>query len=74
MRVTMAPWTLRVDQDLSAVQGGAADGPAVERRLAPSVERAEPRQRAMAALQGRLRPAEPKHRWPLAAVSGDPTP
>jgi DDE superfamily endonuclease len=74
MRVTRAPWTLRGDQDLSAVQGGAADGPAVERRVAPDVERAAPRQRAMAARQGRLRPAEPQHRWPVAAVSGDPTP
>jgi hypothetical protein len=62
MLLTMAPWTLRVDQDISAVQGGAPSFTAVERRLAPYCERAEPRQRAIAYLHGLLRPAERQNR------------
>src|SRR3954452_7779743 len=74
MMVTREPCTLRVDQDISAVQGGAAYFTDVERRLAPYFERAEPRQRAMAYLQGLLSPAERKNSWQLAEVSGDTTP
>ena len=62
------------DQDASVVPGGAASLHDRERRLAPYVERAEPRQRAMASLRGVLSPAERKHSWPLADVSGDTTP
>jgi SRSO17 transposase len=62
------------DQDVTAVQGGAAYLPDIERRLAPDVERAEPRQRALASLRGLLSPAERQNSWPLAAVSGDATP
>ena len=46
----------------------------LERRLAPSFERSEPRQRARASLRGLLRPAERKPSWPLAEVSGDAPP
>jgi len=71
---TMEPGAPVVDQDVSAIQGGAAYGSDLERRLAPYVERAEPRQRAMASRRGLRRPAERQHSWPLAEVSGDATP
>jgi SRSO17 transposase len=61
-------------QDLMAVQGGNAYLTAIERRLAPSFERAAPRQRAMASLPGLLSPAERQNSWQLAEVSGDTTP
>lgn len=57
-----------------AVQGGPASVADIERRVAPSVQRVEPRQRAIAYLPGRLSPAARQHRWPLAAVRGDTTP
>jgi DDE superfamily endonuclease len=74
MMSTMDPCAPVVDQDVSAVQGGAAYLSDIERRLAPYFERAEPRQRAMAYLRGLLSPAERKNSWQLAEVSGDPTP
>jgi SRSO17 transposase len=74
MMLMMEPWAPVVDEDSSAVQGGAADLTALERRLAPYVERAEPRRRAMAYLRGLLSPAERKHSGQLAEVSGDTTP
>jgi hypothetical protein len=48
MRSTMARCAPVVDQDVAAVQGGAADLHAIERRLAPSCDRAAPRPRALA--------------------------
>lgn len=74
MMSMMEPWAPYVDQDASAVQGGAAYWRDIERRLAPSFERAEPRQRAMAYLRSLLSPAERKNSWQLAEVSGDTTP
>lgn len=74
MMSTMEPDALVVDQDISAVQGGAAYLSDIERRLAPYFERSEPRQRAMAYLRGLLSPAERKNSWQLAEVSGDTTP
>jgi SRSO17 transposase len=74
MMLTTESCALRVDQDISAVQGGTGHLTDVERRLAPYFERAEPRQRAMAYLQGLLSPAEHKNSWQLAEVSGDTTP
>ena len=62
------------DQDASVVPGGASYLHALERRLAPYVERTEPRQRAMAYRRGLLSPAERKNSWQLAEVSGDATP
>src|SRR5918911_2547453 len=56
------------------VQGGLASLRDIERRLAPSFERAEPRQRALAYRRGLLSPAERKNSGPLAEVSGDATP
>src|SRR2546422_7239815 len=61
-------------QDVSAVLGGAAYLTDIEHRLAPYVERAEPRRRAMAYLRGLLSPAERKNSWQLAEASGDTTP
>ena len=49
---TMEPDTLLMDEDVAAVQGGVASLRDMEHRLAPSFERAEPRQRAMAYLRG----------------------
>jgi SRSO17 transposase len=63
-----------VDQEVAVVPGGAAYLNDVERRLAPYFERAEPRQRVMAYVQGLLSPAERKNSWQLAEVSGDTTP
>jgi SRSO17 transposase len=74
MMSTMEPAAPVVDQDVSAVQGGAAYLSDIERRLAPYFERAEPRQRAMAYVRGLLSPAERKNSWQLAEVSGDTTP
>ena len=71
---TMERSACPVDQDVTAVQGGAAYLTDIERRLAPYFERAEPRQRAMAYLRGLLSPAERKNSWQLAEVSGDATP
>ncbi len=65
---------LLMDQDVSAVQGGGGYLNDVERRLAPYFARVEPRQQAMAYLRGLLRPAERKHSWPLAEISGAATP
>jgi SRSO17 transposase len=58
----------------SIVQGGLAYLTDIERRLAPYFERAEPRQHAMAYLQGLLSPAERKNSWQVAEVIGDATP
>jgi SRSO17 transposase len=65
------PSTVPQDQDTLAVRGGVASVNDIERRLAPYCARAEPRQRAMAYLRGLLSPAERKHSWQLAEVSGD---
>jgi SRSO17 transposase len=74
MMPTHEPTAPALDEDISAVQGGAASLTDIERRLAPYCERSEPRQRAMAYLRGLLSPAERKNRWQLAEVSGDATP
>jgi DDE superfamily endonuclease len=74
MMLTKESLAPHLDQDVAAVQGGAASVADIERRLAPYCERAAPRQRAMAYLRGLLSPAERKHSWPLADVSGDTTP
>jgi SRSO17 transposase len=74
MMPTMEPRAPVVDQDVSTVEGGAAYFMDVERRVAPSFERSEPRQRAMAYLRGLLSPAERKNSWQVADVSGDTTP
>jgi SRSO17 transposase len=74
MMPTKEPPTPSVDQDTAAVQGGAAYLADVERRLAPYFERAEPRQRALAYLQGLLSPAERKNSWQLAEMKGEATP
>jgi SRSO17 transposase len=74
MMPTMEPTAPVVDQNVSALEGGAAYFMDVERRLSPYFERSEPRQRAMAYLRGLLSPAERKNSWQLAEVSGDTTP
>jgi SRSO17 transposase len=74
MMSIMDPSAPVVDEDVSAIQGGAAYLTNIERRLAPYFERAEPRQRVMAYLRGLLSPAERKNSWQLAEVSGDATP
>jgi SRSO17 transposase len=62
------------DEAARAVQGGTAYLADIARRLAPYFERAEPRRRALAYLQGLLSPAERKNSWQLAEVSGDASP
>ena len=62
------------DEAARTAQGGAAYMGDIERRLAPYFARAEPRQRALAYLQGLLSPAERKNSWQLAEVSGAATP
>jgi SRSO17 transposase len=74
MILTNDPAAPHLDQDVSAVLGGAAYLSDIEHRLAPYFERAEPRQRAMAYLRGLLSPAERKNSWQVAEVSGDATP
>jgi SRSO17 transposase len=61
-------------ETVRAVRGGTASLADIERRLAPYCERAEPRQRALAYLQGLLSPAERKNRWQLAEISGATSP
>jgi len=63
-----------MDQDVSAVQGGGGYLNDVERRLAPYVERVEPRQQAMASRRGLLSPVERTNSWQLAEISGAATP
>ena len=63
-----------MDAAAGTAGGGAAYVTDMERRLTPYFARAEPRQRAMAYLGGLLSPAERKNSWPLAEVSGEPTP
>ena len=46
----------------------------VQERLAPSFERAEPRQRVMAYLRGLLSITERKNGWQLAELAGEATP
>jgi SRSO17 transposase len=70
----MDPAALLLAPDVSAVHGGVAYGRDLERRLAPSFERAEPRQRAMASRRGRLRPAARQPSGPVADMSGDAPP
>jgi SRSO17 transposase len=74
MMPTNDPAAPHLDQDVSAVLGGAAYLTDIEHRLAPYFDRAEPRQRAMAYVRGLLSPAERKNSWQLAEVSGDTTP
>jgi SRSO17 transposase len=74
MMLTKELGTPPLEHDAAMVQGGAAYMREIERRLAPSFERAEPRQRAMASLCGLLSPAERKNSWQLAEVNGDATP
>src|ERR671918_2903695 len=74
MMLTKERGTRPLEQAAALVQGGAAYLRDIERRLAPSFARAEPRQRAMAYLRGLLSPAERKNSWQLAEMSGDTTP
>lgn len=74
MMLTNDTTPVLADHDVLVVQGGVAYLNDFERRLAPYVERAEPRQRAMAYLRGLLSPAERKNSWPVAEVSGETTP
>ena len=60
--------------DIVADLGGAVYWTAIEQRLAPHFERAEPGPRAMAWVQGLLRPAARQNHWQVAEVSGDTTP
>ncbi len=46
----------------------------VQERLAPSFERAEPRQRAMAYIRGLVGITERKNGWQLAELAGEATP
>jgi SRSO17 transposase len=62
------------DEAANTARGGAAYLADIERRLAPSFARAEPRQRALAYLRGLLSAAERKNSWQLAEVSGAATP
>jgi SRSO17 transposase len=64
----------RLDEVAGPVRGGDAYLADLERRLAPSFERAEPRRRTMAYLRGLLSPAERKNSWQLAEISGEATP
>jgi len=63
-----------LDPEASVVPGGAASLHDMARRLAPSLERVEPRPRVLASLRGRRSPAERQHRWPLADISGEAPP
>src|SRR5260370_13328032 len=61
----------------ASVDGGAqwADAlAALNRRIAPRFERAEPRRRALAYLQGLLSQTERKNGWQLAEEAGEGTP
>lgn len=61
-------------QAIAAVQGGTASLPAIERRLAPAGERAEPRPWALRSRRGLLSSAARQHRWPWAESRGAVTP
>jgi SRSO17 transposase len=71
----MAPQAPAATEEAArTVQGGAVYMADIARRLTPYFARAEPRQRALAYLQGLLSPAERKNSWQLAEVSGAATP
>jgi SRSO17 transposase len=74
MMVTDESTASLAEQERLAVQGGMTYVTDIERRLAPYFARAEPRQRVMAYRRGLLSPAERKHSWQVAEVSGDATP
>src|SRR3954465_5737734 len=58
----------------SEAEDWAEELEAVAGRIAPRFGRAEPRQRALAYLQGLLAPLERKNGWHLAEAAGDHTP
>jgi hypothetical protein len=62
------------DAAASGVQGGMASVADLERHLARSFARAEPRPRALAYVRGLLSPAERQNSWQLAEISGATTP
>jgi SRSO17 transposase len=66
--------TAPTTQEIAVVQGWAADVTDMAPRLGPYFARAETRQRVMTSLRGRLSPAERKHSWQLAEISGAATP
>lgn len=61
-------------QEMSVVQGWAADLTDMAPRLGPSVARAATRQRVMTYRRGLLSPAARKNSWQLAEVTGATTP
>jgi hypothetical protein len=65
MASAMEPSALLRDPGVSAVHRGVAYLSAIERRLAPYFERAEPCQRAITYLRGLLSSAERKNRFLL---------
>ena len=59
---------------VAEVEGWAVELAAVHERIAPRFARSEPRQRALAYLQGLLAGVERKNGWQLAEHAGDVTP
>jgi SRSO17 transposase len=66
--------TAPTGQEISIVQGWAAFVTDIAQRRGPYFARAETRERVMTYLRGLLSPAERKHSWQLAAVTGETTP
>ena len=60
--------------ELKEITAWAAGLEAIHTRIAERFTRPEPRQRALAYLQGLLSPVERKNGWQLAEHAGDPTP
>jgi len=63
-----------VETTVDEVRAWAAGLGAMSARIAHHFARSEPRQRALAYLQGLLSPIERKNGWQLAEVAGDATP
>ena len=70
MRLRHASTSGLSDHEGAVISGGAAYLHAVERRLAPYVERATLRPRVMASVQGLLSPAERRRSGQLADGGG----
>src|SRR5260370_9966596 len=71
---TQMPSTTAYQPSVAEVTNWVGELQALQARIAPRFERAEPRRRALAYLQGLLSQTERTHGWQLAEEAGERTP
>src|SRR5260370_8390288 len=71
---TQMPSTTAYQPSVAEVTNWVGELQALQARIAPRFERAEPRRRALAYLQGLLSPTERKNGWQPAEDAGERTP